>query len=337
MVISGRYLLLENKYYVILTVHDISKERVLKSSLQHSNEKFLCFFDNVTVGCAICDKDGKLVEVNDTYVRYMGTTSKNEAVNQLNIYTNPCINPEFKEIMKAGVPVSEEVKYDYEKINKYYVRSCHKDVHYFRFIVNYMWNAGGEVENILIIWVENTLIHKALCQNNMFREIITYASSISKIGFCSLNLSKSCLLYTSGILNLEYYDLVLGNDLSVYPSYYEPWGYTPLESVAFHVPTITTDLAGFGLWVNSLKGRYSELKDGVKVIHRSDYNYSEVADVIKDTISEFSGLPENVIKTMRKNAADIAEKALWKHFIKYYYEAYDVALHNAQKRLIMNS
>ena len=117
MVISGRYLLLENKYYVILTVHDISKERVLKSSFQHSNEKFLCFFDNVTVGCAICDKDGKLVEVNDTYVRYMGTTSKNEAVNQLNIYTNPCINPEFKEIMKAGVPVSEEVKYDYEKIN----------------------------------------------------------------------------------------------------------------------------------------------------------------------------------------------------------------------------
>ena len=151
MVISGRYLLLENKYYVILTVHDISKERVLKSSLQHSNEKFLCFFDNVTVGCAICDKDGKLVEVNDTYVRYMGTTSKNEAVNQLNIYTNPCINPEFKEIMKAGVPVSEEVKYDYEKINKYYVRSCHKGVHYFRFIVNYMWNAGGEVENILVI------------------------------------------------------------------------------------------------------------------------------------------------------------------------------------------
>jgi glycogen synthase len=140
-----------------------------------------------------------------------------------------------------------------------------------------------------------------------------------------------------GILNLEYYDVVLGNDLSVYPSYYEPWGYTPLESVAFHVPTITTDLAGFGLWANSLKGKYSELKDGVKVIHRSDYNYSEVADVIKDTVSEFSGLPENVIKNMRKNAADVAEKALWKHFIKYYYEAYDLALRKAQKRLIMNS
>ena len=92
-----------------------------------------------------------------------------------------------------------------------------------------------------------------------------------------------------------------------------------------------------GSRVRDGEGRYCELKDGVKVIHRSDYNYSEVADVIKDTISEFSGLPENVIKTMRKNAADIAEKALWKHFIKYYYEAYDVALHNAQKRLVMNS
>lgn len=139
-----------------------------------------------------------------------------------------------------------------------------------------------------------------------------------------------------GILNMEYYDLLIGMDLSVYPSYYEPWGYTPLESVAFHVPTITTDLAGFGLWVNSLKGRYSELKDGAKVIHRSDYNTSEVADVIKDNISEFSAMPETEVKNIRKHAADIAEKALWKHFIKYYNEAYDIALRNAQKRLLMS-
>ena len=137
-----------------------------------------------------------------------------------------------------------------------------------------------------------------------------------------------------GILDVTYYDLVLGNDLTVYPSYYEPWGYTPLESVAFHVPAITTDLAGFGLWVNSLLGRYSELKDGVKVIHRSDYNYSEVADAIKDTVVEFSELKDAEIKKIRKNAAGIAEKALWKHFIQYYYEAYDIALRNAQKRLI---
>ena len=135
-----------------------------------------------------------------------------------------------------------------------------------------------------------------------------------------------------GIFNMHYYDLMIGNDLTVYPSYYEPWGYTPLESVAFHVPTITTDLAGFGLWVNSINGKYCELKDGVKVIHRTDYNYSEVADAIKDTVSEFSEMSAQEIKKIRMKAAAIAEKALWKHFIQYYYEAYDIALRNAQKR-----
>ena len=138
-----------------------------------------------------------------------------------------------------------------------------------------------------------------------------------------------------GILDMSYYDLVLGNDLSVYPSYYEPWGYTPLESIAFKVPTITTDLAGFGLWANSLKNdKYSDLEDGVKVIHRSDYNYSEVADVIKETITEFSNKTESEVKMIRKRAAGVAEKALWKHFISYYYEAYDIALCNAQNRHI---
>lgn len=137
-----------------------------------------------------------------------------------------------------------------------------------------------------------------------------------------------------GILNMSYYDLILGNDLSVYPSYYEPWGYTPLESIAFHVPTITTDLSGFGLWVNSLKGGYSQLEDGVKVIHRSDYNYSEVADVIKDTISDLSGYTPRKIKLIRQKAGAVAEKALWKYFIAYYYEAYDIALRHAQKRLL---
>ncbi len=135
-----------------------------------------------------------------------------------------------------------------------------------------------------------------------------------------------------GIFNKHYYDVLLGQDLSVYPSYYEPWGYTPLESVAFKVPTVTTDLAGFGIWVNGLKNQHG-IDDGVEVIHRSDYNYFEVADAIKDTIVRFSGKSDAEVKNIRKRAAQVAEQALWKHFITYYYEAYDVALRNAQKRL----
>ena len=135
-----------------------------------------------------------------------------------------------------------------------------------------------------------------------------------------------------GIVNLPYYDIVLGNDLCIYPSYYEPWGYTPLEAVAFKVPCITTDLAGFGLWANSVFGHEGELKDGVKVIHRTDYNYSEVADNIKDTVAAFSSMTKKEIDTCRKNADALSKKALWSEFIKYYYEAYDIALSKAEAR-----
>ena len=136
-----------------------------------------------------------------------------------------------------------------------------------------------------------------------------------------------------GIFNMHYYDLLIGNDLCAYPSYYEPWGYTPTESVAFHVPCITTDLAGFGLWANSLKGGESQIVDGVRTIHRSDYNFDEVADNIRETIIDFANMDDKTVAQTRKNAAAVAEKALWKHFIKYYYEAYDVALSNARKRM----
>ena len=134
-----------------------------------------------------------------------------------------------------------------------------------------------------------------------------------------------------GVFNKEYYDILLGEDLSVYPSYYEPWGYTPLESVAFRVPTITTDLAGFGLWVKGLKNQHG-IMDGVEVLHRSDNNYSDVAENIKDTIEYFCDRDENEIKEIRRKAAEVAEQALWEHFITYYYEAYDIALRNASKR-----
>ena len=81
-----------------------------------------------------------------------------------------------------------------------------------------------------------------------------------------------------------------------------------------------------------IRDRFSTLSDGVKVIHRTDYNYSEVADAIKDTIAEFSKLSEKQVTEIRERAGKIAEKALWKHFVRYYYEAYDVALRKANER-----
>ena len=137
---------------------------------------------------------------------------------------------------------------------------------------------------------------------------------------------------SDGIFNKTYYDLLAGLDLTLFPSYYEPWGYTPLEAVAFKVPCITTDLAGFGLWANSIKGGYSEIGDGVKVVHRTDYNYSEVADAIKDTVVEFSLFSADEVKASRTNAERISKKALWDKFMTYYIDAYDFALRKCDER-----
>ncbi len=137
---------------------------------------------------------------------------------------------------------------------------------------------------------------------------------------------------TDGILNRTYYDLLLGNDLCVYPSYYEPWGYTPLEAVAFKVPCIATDLSGFGLWVNRVKGKCSEIEDGVKVIHRTDDNFGEVADIIEKTVVKFANMTAQEVKNARTNAEKLSKKALWSQFIRHYEAAYDLALRKAEKR-----
>ena len=102
--------------------------------------------------------------------------------------------------------------------------------------------------------------------------------------------------------------------------------------MAFKVPCITTDLAGFGLWANKVFGHNGELEDGVKVIHRTDYNYSEMADYIKDAVAHFSMMPKTRVADCRKKAEALSKKALWKEFIEYYYEAYDIALQKAEAR-----
>lgn len=136
-----------------------------------------------------------------------------------------------------------------------------------------------------------------------------------------------------GIFDKTYYDLLIGQDLAIYPSYYEPWGYTPLESAAFHVPTVTSDLAGFGLWANAVKGRPGELRDGVAVVHRNDTNWHEASDSIRDIIGQWLSMDGKQRGLVRKSAGALASKALWKHFIEYYLEAYDIALDRVRESM----
>lgn len=133
---------------------------------------------------------------------------------------------------------------------------------------------------------------------------------------------------SDGIFNMSYWDLLIGMDISVFPSYYEPWGYTPLESVAFSVPTITTDLSGFGQWTLD----NFENEKGTIVIHRSDYNNSQLVETIGNTIFRFSQKTATEIKDCRKTALEISKKALWEEFITDYFEAFHIALRNRNKR-----
>jgi len=130
------------------------------------------------------------------------------------------------------------------------------------------------------------------------------------------------------LFGMTYYDLLIGMDVTVFPSYYEPWGYTPLESCAFHVPTITTTLAGFGEWAARQKERF-----GVNVIERNDSNFNDVAEQIADDLFRFDRLTKEERARAQKEAASVARKADWKHFFKYYRQAYDIALKKAKARM----
>jgi glycosyltransferase involved in cell wall biosynthesis len=134
-----------------------------------------------------------------------------------------------------------------------------------------------------------------------------------------------------GIFNLPYYDLLIGFDLTVFPSYYEPWGYTPHESVAFAIPTITTSLSGFGSWINTAD--HKGLEDGVEVIYRNDHNQAAVAEQIASTIQKFTTMCEEQIIQLKEAATRLSDRADWSHFISFYQDAYRKALHNSFIRL----
>ena len=139
----------------------------------------------------------------------------------------------------------------------------------------------------------------------------------------------SYLTGEDGVFNMSYYDLLCGLDLALFPSYYEPWGYTPLEALAFRIPTLTTDLAGFGLWVET---HYKKKHTGITVLHRNETNYDEVVDGVAERVKEIANLDKTQRKAYRENAREVAQIALWDNQIIYYKEAYSLALEKVQAR-----
>lgn len=131
-----------------------------------------------------------------------------------------------------------------------------------------------------------------------------------------------------GLFNLSYYHFLSAFDLTVFPSYYEPWGYTPLESISLGIPTVTTSLAGFGKWAKKFKS------DSVKVIDRDDNNDDDVTKTLVDHINSIIGSKNGKKHQLLEEAVQIAHKANWKDFITYYLKAYEKALSTASSRAV---
>lgn len=172
--------------------------------------------------------------------------------------------------------------------------------------------------------------------NNMHEDRVM--NQIQYSGFTNNQQEKVKLIFVpsyldgnDGIFNKSYYDILIGMDATVYPSYYEPWGYTPLESVAFGIPTITTNLAGFGLWAKKyLSGE--RIDEGVVVINRTDDNYGEVADSICRSLRELAMCKSEEVSQLKERCFDLASKAEWRNFITYYLDAFRIALEKSAQR-----
>ena len=158
-----------------------------------------------------------------------------------------------------------------------------------------------------------------------------YDQVVRKINECGLNnpgdvsiIFVPCYLNEQdGLFNMEYYDLLIGADLTVFASYYEPWGYTPLESLAFKIPTITTSLSGFGQWIND---KVKTIVDGAVVIERSETNIDQVVSEISKTITDYSKLSKSEVTKARNNSEKLSESARWEELIQYYEKAYSIGL-----------
>ena len=135
-----------------------------------------------------------------------------------------------------------------------------------------------------------------------------------------------------GIIDIPYYDLLPALDLTLFPSYYEPWGYTPLESVAFGIPTITTDKAGFGKWVIDSIADDMEAS-GVKVLPRNDSDYEYDVKEAASIIGKMTADSRPTLQKYSESALHTAAKASWALFISFYEDAFRIALKRRNLRL----
>ena len=133
-----------------------------------------------------------------------------------------------------------------------------------------------------------------------------------------------------GLLNLNYYEAMQGSHLGIFPSYYEPWGYTPLEAGALGVSSVTTDLAGFGRYF--CRECTQSSMPGIFVLKRLNKNDDDVVNQLVEVMFNFANLSKEDRVANKMQARKIASMADWKIFVRHYIEAHNLAVERAYKQ-----
>lgn len=129
---------------------------------------------------------------------------------------------------------------------------------------------------------------------------------------------------TNPLFGIDYDQFVRGCHLGVFPSYYEPWGYTPLESIALGVPAITSDLSGFGSYLDQLSPDHQG--KGMWTVHRRGKSFDEAADELADHMFRFCSMSRRERIVLRNTVEDFSTHFDWHNLGKRYHEAHELAL-----------
>ncbi|PLW80129.1 hypothetical protein C0585_04405 [Candidatus Woesearchaeota archaeon] len=124
---------------------------------------------------------------------------------------------------------------------------------------------------------------------------------------------------SDGLLNLSYYETMVAGHLGIFPSYYEPWGYTPLESAALGVPAVTSDLAGFGRYIKQ------KAAGGIFILERLNKTEEEVVRSFTDILFEYSRLHKSQRVEHKMIAKELSKEADWKILAENYIDAQNQA------------
>ncbi|MFB6174934.1 MAG: glycogen/starch synthase [Candidatus Nanohalobium sp.] len=130
------------------------------------------------------------------------------------------------------------------------------------------------------------------------------------------------------LLSMDYNDAVVASSAGIFPSYYEPWGYTPVETAANGAMSVTTDLAGFGQFLKENTNDYE--RKGIKVLERRNRPDSEAAKDLAKMIDDIVSYSKTEITERKHNARKLAQMTSWEKLGENYREAHEKALERSK-------